>query len=79
MIFTAIEIVHPATWARGTDVATYNVATQFYPTFTPILALRSAMAPGEWRETFINLPVMCCSVALGLAMFGQAQDQGLPT
>lgn len=69
---------HPATWVRGTDVATYNVAGQFYPTFSPVLALWSALALGEWRETLINLPVMFCGVALGLAMFGQARDQGLP-
>jgi hypothetical protein len=70
---------NPSTWVSGTGTATYNVAGHSYPTFSPILALWSAMALGEWSETLVNLPVLFCGVALALAMFGQARDQGLPT
>lgn len=79
--FFAGEILvmdHPVTWIRGTGSSLYNVAGQFYPTFSPILALWSALALGQWSETLINLPVLLCGIALALAMFGQARDQGLP-
>ena len=68
----------PDSWVRGTGTALYNVAAPNYPTFSPILALWSALALGQWSETLVNLPVLFCGMALGLAMYGQARDHALP-
>jgi len=64
-----------ADWLR--DGSGYNVAATHYPTFAPVLALWAALALGYWSETLVNLPVLCCSVALGLAFYGQCREYGL--
>ena len=73
-----LEMDHPQDWLLGTGTALYNVAGNHYPTFSPVLALWAATALGHWSETLVNMPVLLCGVALGLALYGQAREYGLP-
>jgi hypothetical protein len=69
----------PADWLNGNITATYNVAGNIYPTFPSIMALWTALALGQWSETLVNLPVLCCGIALALGLYGQCRETGLPT
>lgn len=68
---------HPSDWLNGAGDALYNVVGNHYPTFSPILALWAATALGYWSETLVNMPVLLCGVAMGLAMYGQCVEFGL--
>ncbi|MDA8752773.1 hypothetical protein N9M39_01295, partial [Halieaceae bacterium] len=68
----------PIDWLRGEANAAYNVAGNEYPTFSPVMGLWAAMALGQWSETLVNLPVLFCGIALGLAIYGQTRQLGLP-
>ena len=67
----------PGDWLQGNGDALYNVAGNQYPTFSPVIALWAAIALGYWSETLINLPVLLCGLAMGLAMYGQCREFGL--
>ncbi|MCB1674794.1 MAG: hypothetical protein KDI01_00785, partial [Halioglobus sp.] len=67
----------PAQWLDGSGQTAYNVAGNHYPTFVPVLGLWAATALGRWSETLVNLPVLCCGIALGLALYGQCREYGL--
>ncbi len=67
----------PEGWLSGTADSPYNVAGNHYPTFVPVLALWAATALGQWSETLVNLPVLCCGVALGCGLYGQCREYGL--
>jgi hypothetical protein len=69
---------NPQDWLLGTGTARYNVPGNNYPTFVPVLALWCASALGYWSETLVNLPVLLCGIALGLGMYGQCREFGLP-
>jgi hypothetical protein len=69
---------NPQEWLLGTGTARYNVPGNSYPTFVPVLALWCASALGYWSETLVNLPVLLCGIALGLGMYGQCREFGLP-
>jgi hypothetical protein len=67
----------PGDWLLGTGTARFNVAGSHYPTFSPVLALWCATALGHWSETLINLPYLCCGIALWLAIYGQCREEGM--
>ncbi|MFT6955202.1 MAG: hypothetical protein ACJAYC_000195 [Halieaceae bacterium] len=68
---------NPTDWLLGSGHAMYNAAGNHYPTFSPVLALWAATALGHWSETLINLPVLLCGIALGLALYGQCREYGI--
>jgi hypothetical protein len=68
---------HPDAWLHVTGDSMYNVVGNHYPTFSPVLTLWAATALGQWSETLINLPVLLCGVAMGLALYGQCREFGL--
>jgi hypothetical protein len=67
----------PEGWFNSTADAPYNVAGHHYPTFVPVLALWAVTALGQWSETLVNLPVLCCGIALGCGFYGQCRGYGL--
>lgn len=73
-LFTLDE---PIEWLQGSGAARYNVDGSHYPTLVPVSALWAAMALGHWSETLVNLPTLCCGIALGLALYGQCRAFGL--
>ena len=75
---TITALDSPQQWLEGTGQALYNVPGNHYPTFTPIVALWSAVSLGQWSETLVALPLLFCGVALTAGMYGQCRDYGLP-
>lgn len=67
----------PIDWLTGSANAPYNVTGNHYPTLVPIAALWAATALGYWSETLVNLPVLCCGIALGCALYGECREYGL--
>lgn len=71
-----VPIASPKEWRDGSD-AIYNAIAHAYPGFLPSLSMWVALVLGYWNESLVNLPVLCCGLALSLALYGQCCIYGM--
>lgn len=72
------QLASPTDWLAGTATSPYTIDAHGYPTFASIIPFWAALSLGRWSETLVNTPVLCCAVALGLGIYGQCREQGIP-
>lgn len=71
------ELASRADWLAGSTAIPYTIDAHKYPTFASIIPFWAALSLGEWSETLVNTPVLCCGVALGLGLYGQCREYGI--
>jgi len=71
------ELASPRDWLAGTATVPYTIGAHDYPAFASIIPFWAALSLGEWSETLVNLPVLCCGIALGLGIYGQCREYGM--
>jgi hypothetical protein len=72
------QLASPSDWLAGTTSATYTIDAYDYPTFASIIPFWAALSLGQWSETLVNTPVLCCGIALGLGVYGTCREYGMP-
>ena len=63
-------------WLEDTTGRVYHIEAWRYPLTVSLIALWSALAGGQWQESWINLSWWMCGLALGLGFYGQARLWG---
>lgn len=74
---TVYELAPASKWLLDVASSPYTVDAYHYPTFASIIPFWAALSLGQWSETLVNIPVLLCGIALGLALFGQCREIGL--
>jgi len=70
-----VPFISPDDWASGKQVG-YTLGNEDawpYPPAIPLVQFWSALGLGEWRDDWINVPWLFCSIALGFGFYGQAR------
>ena len=74
---TVPELLSRSDWLISTSPVTYTIGAHDYPLFATLVPFWAALSLGEWSETLINIPVVLCGIALGLALYGQCREHGM--
>ena len=66
-------------WINSSEPGVYTTRGYAYPWFASVIPFWAAISLGSWSETLINIPVLLCAIAIGLALYGQCRASGLST
>ena len=72
-----LDLVSASDWIGSSEPATYTINAYSYPRFASVIPFWAAVSLGYWSETLINIPVLLCGIAMGLALYGQCRTFGL--
>jgi hypothetical protein len=64
-------------WLRADRVDAYTTSGYHYPGLPSAIPYWAALSLRSWSETLINVPVLLCSVCIGLALYGQLRVMGV--
>jgi len=71
-----VPFVAAEEWLASPNPDVHTLGAWDYPPLVPLMQLWMALALGQWNESLINLPWLCCGLALALAGYGQSRALG---
>ncbi|TXS90740.1 hypothetical protein FV139_17315 [Parahaliea maris] len=74
---TLVPFVDKTLWLENRGALQFTDHMPDYPVTTPLLQLWMAVFAGQWDSSLINLPWLCCLLALALMLYGQLRAADL--